>query len=59
MSRFVNVTFGYEMDESTLLKILSENCMKLDDFESEQDAYVWAVETLFNYGCGCTATISD
>ncbi|WP_302027753.1 hypothetical protein [Eubacterium ventriosum] len=40
MSRFVNVTFGYEMDESTLLKILSENCMKLDDFESEQDAYV-------------------
>ena len=40
MSRFVNVTFEYEMDESTLLKILSENCMKLDDFESEQDAYV-------------------
>ena len=52
MGRFLNVTIGYEMEEEEMLKILRENCMSKEVFETEDAAYEYAAETKFNYGAG-------
>lgn len=39
MGRFLNVTIGYEMEEEEMLKILRENCMSKEEFETEDAAY--------------------
>lgn len=52
MGRFLNVTIGYEMEEEEMLKIIRENCMSKEEFETEDAAYEYAAETKFNYGAG-------
>ena len=52
MGRFLNVTIGYEMEEEEMLKILRENCMSKEEFETEDAWLLAAAETKFNYGAG-------
>ena len=52
MSRFLKITIEHEMEEYEMKEILTENNMKLSDFENEDEAYKYAAETTFNRGLG-------
>ena len=57
MSRFLKITIEHEMEEYELKEILTENNMKLSDFENEDEAYKYAAETTFNRGLGCSVEL--
>ena len=59
MSRFLKITIEYEMEEYEMNEILTENNMKLSDFENEDEAYKYAAETTFNRGLGCSVELQE
>ena len=46
----MNITIGYEMDEEERDSILEENGCSVDDYDSEDEAYMEAAELKFNEG---------
>lgn len=57
MSRFLKITIEHEMEEYEMKEILTENNIKLSDFENEDEAYKYAAETTFNRGLGCSVEL--
>lgn len=55
---FMNITIGYEMDEEERDSILEENGCSVDDYDSEDEAYMEAAELKFNEGLGCSIELS-
>ena len=55
---FMNITIGYEMDEEERNSILEENGCSVDDYDSEDEAYMEAAELKFNEGLGCSVELS-
>ena len=56
---FMNITIGYEMDEEERNSILEENGCSVDDYDSEDEAYMEAAELKFNEGLGCSVELSQ
>ncbi len=57
MSRFLSVSFGYEMSREEAEKYLREMGVSFDDYTDEDDAYREAAECKFNHGLGCEVLV--
>ena len=59
MIRILKITIEHEMEDYEMKEILTENNMKLSDFENEDEAYKYAAETTFNRGLGCSVELQE